>query len=74
MLPRQRRPARERKIIEDYVDAWFELALMRDMADAEEGWLGSEAEGVLCGAARAGMTISGLISRLQEPDGAPVLK
>jgi hypothetical protein len=66
-------PAREQKIIEDFVDAWFELALIRDLADAEDDWLGSEAEGVLCGAARAGMPISGLLSRLQEPDAAPVL-
>jgi hypothetical protein len=69
----QRWPARERKIIEDFVDAWFELALIRDMADAEDDWLGFEAEGVLCGAARAGMPISGLLARLQEPDAAPAL-
>lgn len=64
----------EQAVVTDFVDAWFEAALARDLAEADEGWIGSEAESVLCGAARAGLALVPWLMRLQQPDAAPVLE
>lgn len=66
-------PRGERAAIQTLVDAWFERVLANDLIEAAEGWVGWEAEGVLCGAARAGLPLTRLLARLQEPDAAIVL-
>jgi hypothetical protein len=63
----------EQGVIEEFVDAWFEWALARDLAEADDGWVDMEAERVLCGAARAGLPLERWLLRLQEPVAAPVL-
>lgn len=63
----------EQEAIEVFINAWFEQALARDVAEAAEGWVGEEAESVLCGAARAGMPLKRWLVRLHEPDAFPVL-
>jgi len=63
----------EQRAIEEFVGAWFEQALASDVAEADNGWIGMEAESVLCGAARAGMPLERWLIRLHEPDAAPVL-
>ena len=63
----------EQNVIEAFVDAWFEWALASDIAEAEEGLIGTDAESVLCGAARAKMSLHHWLLRLLEPDAAPVL-
>ncbi|WP_156340407.1 hypothetical protein [Sphingomonas sp. Leaf17] len=63
----------EQRVIEQFVDAWFEQALASDLADADEGWVGEKAESVLCGAARAGMALDHWLIRLSAPAAAPVL-
>jgi hypothetical protein len=65
--------AAERQVIEELVDAWFGQALERDLAEADEFWVGSEAESVLCGAARAGLPLGRWLDRLQEPEASRVL-
>jgi hypothetical protein len=55
------------------VDAWFELVLLRDVAAAHDGWTDTETESVLCGAARAGLSISRWLLRLHDPTAAPIL-
>jgi len=65
--------ADERAAIEALVEAWFDRALADDLTEAAEGWVGWETESVLCGAARAGLPLTRLLARLQEPDAAPVL-
>lgn len=64
---------RERRSVEDFLDAWFELALARDLAEADDYWVGSEAESVLCGAAHAGLSLVPWLARLQKPEAGPVL-
>lgn len=66
-------PQHEKLVIEMFVGAWFELALASDLAEADEGWIGWDAESVLCGAARAGLQLDRWLSRLSVPDAAPVL-
>lgn len=63
-------PAVERRVVEDFVNAWFEHALARDLAEAEadEFWIGSAAESVLCGAACSGLPLGRWLARLQESD------
>ena len=63
----------ERAAIETLVDAWLDRALENDRIEAADGWIGWEAESVLCGAARAGLPLTHLLTRLQEPDAAIVL-
>lgn len=63
----------EQRALENFVDAWFEKALKSDMAEPDEGWIGTDAESVLCGAARAGMTLRPWLLRLSAPDAKPVL-
>lgn len=63
----------ERWAIEAFVDAWFEQAVREDLASLQEDWISESTESVLCGAARAGMSISPLLDRLNEPAAAPVL-
>ena len=59
--------------IEAFIDAWFELVLVSDLAEADEGWISWDAERVFCGAARAGLPLECWLSRLTEPDATPVL-
>jgi hypothetical protein len=66
-------PAKEQSLIEEFLDAWFELALARDLANADDGWIGTEAESVLCGAARAGFPLTRWLTRLHDPLVGPVL-
>lgn len=63
----------ERTAIASLVDAWFERVLANDLIEVAEGWTGWEAESLLCGAARAGLPLTRLLARLQEPDVAIVL-
>ncbi|HEV2600022.1 MAG TPA: hypothetical protein VGU00_16880 [Sphingopyxis sp.] len=64
----------EREAVWQFVDAWFDYALEQDLRDGAEGWLvGSRAESILCGAAYAGMPLSGWLARLLEPRAAPLL-
>jgi hypothetical protein len=63
----------EKRAIEEFVDAWFERALSQDLAEADDGWVGHEAESVLCGTARAGFPLDRWLDRLQDPFAAPVL-
>ncbi|HYI47729.1 MAG TPA: hypothetical protein VEX35_04615 [Allosphingosinicella sp.] len=65
--------AGERRVVEDFMDSWFEHALARDLAQAEVFSVGSEAESVLCGAARSGLPLRRWLDRLQEPDASRVL-
>jgi hypothetical protein len=65
--------ADEQLVIEEVIEAWFEQALASDLAGADEGWIGWDAEGVMCGAARAGLPLERWFSRLTEPDATPVL-
>ena len=65
--------ADEQLVIEEFIDAWFEQALASDLAGADEGWIGWNAESVMCGAARAGLPMERWFSRLAKPDATPVL-
>ncbi len=58
---------KEQVVSEEFIDAWFECAVIRDLAEAGDGWIGSEAESVLCGAARAGMPLLPWLVRLHDP-------
>ena len=66
-------PADQRETIEEVIYIWFEQALARDLAEAEAGWFSDETESVLCGVARAGLSLSPWIARLKQPDAGPVL-
>lgn len=63
----------ERRVIEIFIDAWFEQALASDLTEADEGWIGWDTQSVLCGAARAGLPLERWLLRLAEPDASPVL-
>lgn len=64
----------EKEAVCQFVDAWFDYAIEQDLRDAAEDWLvSSHAESVLCGAAYAGMPLSGWLARLLEPRSAPLL-
>jgi hypothetical protein len=63
----------EQRALEAFIDAWFERSLARDVVQIGAGWLGREAESVLCGAARAGLALERWLVRLHQPDAAPVL-
>jgi hypothetical protein len=63
----------EQLVIEEFIYAWFEQTLASALAEADEGWIAGDAESVLCGAARAGLPLERWLSRLTEPDAAPVL-
>jgi hypothetical protein len=62
----------EQRAVEEFIDAWFEWALARDLG-WDDGWVGWEAESVLCGAARAGLPLEPWLVRLNDPAAAPVL-
>jgi hypothetical protein len=67
-------PRHEQQVIEEFLDAWFEVALANDIATAEEGWVGeNQAESLLCGAARAGIPLQPWFAHLEAPLAAPVL-
>ena len=63
----------EQRAIESFVDAWFDQALEGDLAEAEAGYIGMDAESVLCGAARAAIPLRRWLLRLSAPDAAPLL-
>jgi len=63
----------EQRVIESFVDAWLEQALTSDLSRVDEGWIGTDAESVLCGASRAGMALRPWLFRLSAPDAMPVL-
>ena len=65
--------ADEQLAIEAFIGAWFEQALSVDLSEADECWIGRDAESVLCGAGRGGVPMERLLARLVEPDAAPVL-
>lgn len=64
----------EQQAIEEFLDAWFERELMLDLAEADDGRIGENAESVLCGAARAGFPLSRWLVRLNDAVAAPVLE
>lgn len=66
-------PAKEQEVIEAFLDAWFEVALARDLAEDNDGWVGMGAESVLCGAARSGIPLTRWLIRLHDPLVGPVL-
>jgi hypothetical protein len=66
-------PETEQRAIEEFLVAWFEWALANDLAEIEEGWLSTETESVLCGAARTGILLRSWLARLEEPLALPVL-
>lgn len=75
----QLRPARSsgsfrRRELEtgEFLDAWFECALARDLVEADEAWIGTEAESVLRSGARWD-TASRWLVRLHDPLTASVL-
>jgi hypothetical protein len=63
----------EREAVEAFVGAWFDHALAVDLATISDGCILSEMEGILCGAARAGLSLGPLLARLTAPEAAPVL-
>ena len=63
----------EQAAIEEFIDAWFDQALISDVAEADSGWIGTETESVLCGAARAGLPLTKWLIRLQDQLASPVL-
>lgn len=65
--------ADEQAVVEAFIYAWFEQALAGDLVNADEGWIAGDAESVLCGAARAGLPLARLLSRLAEPEALPVV-
>lgn len=66
-------PVSEQHVIEEFIDAWFEQAVASDLAEADDGWVGWEAQSVLCGGGRAGLLLDRWLLRLAEPDAAPLL-
>lgn len=60
-------------VVEVFIHAWFERALASDLAEGNEGWIAGDAESVLCGAARAGLPLERMLSRLAEPEAIPIL-
>ncbi len=66
-------PASDRRAVEELVNGWFEQALARDLAAADEFQVGREAESVLCGAALAGLRLGRWLDRLRESDASQVL-
>lgn len=63
----------EQLAVTELLDAWFERALVRDLSEADDGWVGREAESVICGAALAGFPLDRWLVRLTEPFAMPVL-
>ena len=63
----------EQLAVAELLDAWFERALVRDLSEADDGWVGREAESVICGAALAGVPLDRWLVRLTEPFAMPVL-
>ena len=63
----------EQLAVTELLDAWFERALVRDLSEADDGWVGREAESVICGAALAGVPLDRWLVRLTEPFAMPVL-
>jgi hypothetical protein len=64
----------EQRAVTELLDAWFERALARDLSEADDGWVGREAESVICGAALAGFPLDRWLVVLTEPFAKPVLE
>jgi hypothetical protein len=64
--------ASEYAVLAEFLDAWFESALSEDLAEVEEGWLGTRVESVICGASLAGFSIAPWLSRLTQPSASGV--
>ncbi|MGH6651143.1 MAG: hypothetical protein ACREB7_08430 [Sphingopyxis sp.] len=64
----------EKEAVGVFLDAWFERALVKDLLEAEAGWISSETESVICGATLAGFPINHWLIRLTEPVAAPILE
>ena len=64
---------KEQEVIEEFLDAWFEMALVQDLTETNEGWIGGATESVLCGAARSGIPLNRWLIRLHDPMVGPVL-
>lgn len=62
----------QRAAVKTLVDVWFDHALWEDLREAEDWLISSEAEAVLCGAARGGFDLKPLLSRLAATAAAPV--
>lgn len=62
----------EKEAVLEFIDAWFSVALQRDLLLAEEDW-SDETASLLCGMALAGLPIAGWLIRLTEPAYAPIL-
>ncbi|MEG3143358.1 hypothetical protein U1839_01710 [Sphingomonas sp. RT2P30] len=69
----QQWPQGERDAITAFVDVWLDQAISEDVSALIEDSFGWEAEGVLCGIARAGLPIGPWLARLREPVAAPIL-
>lgn len=65
--------ADEKRAISEFLDAWFEQALLKDISEVENGPVGQYAESVLCGAVRAGYPVMDWLVRLTQPLARPVL-
>lgn len=63
----------ERLAIQTFVDAWFDHAVATDLAEVDKGWIGWDAEAVLCGAARAGLPLTPYLERLRKPELQPLV-
>lgn len=66
-------PQAEREALEQFADAWFELVLAQDLANAAKDWVTCESEHVLCGMARMDLPLGKWLQRLQQPDAKLVL-
>lgn len=63
----------EKDAVLRFIDAWFAVALERDVAEVEEGWIGDQTESLLCGMAYAGLPLADWLVRLTEPAYTPIL-
>lgn len=63
----------ERVAVIRFLDEWFECVLEEDLAEVDNGWVGTEVANVLCGIARADLPLARWLSRLSLPYAAPVL-
>ena len=64
----------EKVAVLEFIDAWFSYSLEQDLMQADEGWIGDQAESLLCGMAYAGLPLADWLIRLTEPAYAPVLE
>ena len=63
----------EKEAVISYIAKWFAVSLEQDLLQSEEGWIDGQTDSLLCGIARAGLPIDKWLTRLTEPDHAPIL-